>query len=661
MINNLKIAILNTFSQKKSFVFGIGFIFYFFCSLYSSAQTPYTACFTSSSYRGCFPLTVNMTSCSASGPPAEPLPFYAYDFVNQPTVITQTTSFTYNTPGVYTLRQSVNNGLGNIVFTDHVIEVLGKPNPVFTAHACTGLSVRVVITDTNYDTFTINYGDGTIVNVAAGTYNHTYASTASVTLSVTGQYSVPCTGATVSKTITPFTTLAVPDIADVTVTSQAIATGTINLRYGGIVDRLYRIDTKINNGVYSSFPIVTAATSGINTQTINALNTQSNTYTYRIQSTDGCGNNSAFTSEIASIIINTTPLNGANEISYISNGGVVFPSIELLKSNLLLSTNPSNPYIDNNVTCGTDYCYAIQGTLPTVSSSVGANHKSYSLVSCLKATLSGTVPAISDLNSTVEGDNVKLAWNVPALNPASSSIGFYTLFRESNNVFENYGSSNENYYTDNGVNVNESPYCYKINYKDPCNALSSAALSNTTCTILLTVNRTEETNILNWTNYIGYTSGVKEYIVENLDESGNIILSKSVGLSNTLSETADPTLSQIIYRIKAIPNGNENIVSVSNIVQLDLTPVIFLPTIFTPNGDGQNDILELKGKYFKSAKITILNKWGEVVFISEDYLKGWDGTYKGEPASVDAYAYHVTALDKNGKEITLKGVVSLVR
>lgn len=643
---------------KKHIVFII--IFLLKVPAISWAQPPYAACFTVNADRGCAPFTVTVTSCSQSGSGVgQPDPRYYYDFVNSPTALTQNLTRTYNTPGIYVIRQAVNDGVITEVYAYDTIEVLGKPNPKFTVQVCENRLVRVNITDTNYDSFSIDYGDGTITPGVVGLNSYTYATTAARTISVTGQYSIACTGATATKNITPITSLTTPQIVDLTVTNQA-ASGSINLRFEGIVDRLYKIEYKTNNGAYVTYSNIIAASTGTITQSITGINTQSNTYTFRLQNVDSCMNTSANSAEIASIIINPSALNGSNQVNFLSNGGLIFNNFDLYRNTTLLQSSSSSPYNDNAVFCGTDYCYQIQGVLPTTNSSTGLNHRSYSASSCIKATYTGTAPVVTNINSTVEGDHVKVRWDQPAMNAAVPSVSFYTIYRKSGSSYNNYGSSNSESYTDNAVDVNALPYCYEVNYKDACNNVS--AISINTCTVQLTVNRTDETNALTWTPYTGYyLTGIKEYVVENLDENGNVVLSKSVGLATSYTEIADPSLAQIIYRIKVVPNGTENLISYSNTVRLDLTPQIYMPNTFTPNGDGNNDVLEIKGKYFKSAKMTILNKWGEVVFISEDANIGWDGNYRGQPATVDSYGYHVVALDNRGKEISIKGVVSLLR
>ena len=90
---------------------------------------------------------------------------------------------------------------------------------------------------------------------------------------------------------------------------------------------------------------------------------------------------------------------------------------------------------------------------------------------------------------------------------------------------------------------------------------------------------------------------------------------------------------------------------------------VVLPSAFTPNGDGRNDIfLPLGVRYVKNMKIEIWNRWGQLVFSSEDPTKGWDGNYQGSPAQTGVYAfvfnYSTTA---EVEEKVIKGNVTLIR
>ena len=645
----------------KKYIAVILFLLIYFPEI-SWGQIPYSACFTVDNKRGCVPFTIHLKNCSKAH---DIPPRYHYDLVHFPAFsdIIQDSVYTYTTPGVYVIEQSVNNGalFGVVVSTTDTVVALGKPAPIFSIQVCENEVINVDITDTNYDSFILDYGDGTVSPpIAKGLYTHTYIGAGALnpkTISVTGQYNV-CSGASATKTITPISSLTMPDVLDLTVTNQSTS-GSIDLRFNGIKDRLYQIEFKTNNGAYSTISNMTASFTGIITQSFSGLNTQANTYTFRIENVDSCMETSASSAEIASIIIAPSILNGFNKVVFVSNGGLVFNVFNLYRNAALLKANTASPYNDNAVICGTDYCYQITGALPTTNLASGTNLMSYSGNSCIKAAYTGVAPTITNINSTVEGNSTKVVWDKPVLNVAVPAISFYTIYRQNGAPYSNYGSSNSNSYIDNGVSASNQSYCYEVNYKDACSNI--AAISLNTCTVNLTVNRIDETNTLTWTSYTGYQSGIKEYVIENLDGNENVVISKSVGLTNTYTEIADPSLSQIIYRIKVVSVGVENLVSYSNIVTFDLTPKLYMPNVFTPNGDGDNDVLEVKGKYYKSLKMTILNKWGEVVFISEDASIGWDGNYKGQPASVDSYGYHVVALDNSGKEISLKGVVSLLR
>ena len=86
-----------------------------------------------------------------------------------------------------------------------------------------------------------------------------------------------------------------------------------------------------------------------------------------------------------------------------------------------------------------------------------------------------------------------------------------------------------------------------------------------------------------------------------------------------------------------------------------------LPTGFTPNGDGLNDILYVRGGPFSELDFTVYNEWGQVMFESSDQSTGWDGTYKGAPMQTGVFIYTVRATTTNGEEHSLSGEIRLVR
>ncbi len=88
---------------------------------------------------------------------------------------------------------------------------------------------------------------------------------------------------------------------------------------------------------------------------------------------------------------------------------------------------------------------------------------------------------------------------------------------------------------------------------------------------------------------------------------------------------------------------------------------VFVPTAFSPNNDGANDILLPLGKDLSKVTFQIFNRWGELVFESSSLNHGWDGMHKGEPAAMGVYVYSLKAEFTNQTTKKLSGTVTLVR
>ena len=89
---------------------------------------------------------------------------------------------------------------------------------------------------------------------------------------------------------------------------------------------------------------------------------------------------------------------------------------------------------------------------------------------------------------------------------------------------------------------------------------------------------------------------------------------------------------------------------------------IDVPTAFTPNGDGNNDIIYVKGWGLKQLlEFKIYNRWGQCVFQTDDLHQGWDGKFLGKDQPSDTYAYTVKALTYAGKVLTKNGLFNLLR
>ncbi len=87
-----------------------------------------------------------------------------------------------------------------------------------------------------------------------------------------------------------------------------------------------------------------------------------------------------------------------------------------------------------------------------------------------------------------------------------------------------------------------------------------------------------------------------------------------------------------------------------------------MPTAFTPNGDENNDIVYVKGWGIKDLlEYKIYNRWGQLVFETDDINIGWDGTWKGKKQNTDTYVYHVKVFTYLDTVLFKKGYINLIR
>jgi gliding motility-associated-like protein len=93
---------------------------------------------------------------------------------------------------------------------------------------------------------------------------------------------------------------------------------------------------------------------------------------------------------------------------------------------------------------------------------------------------------------------------------------------------------------------------------------------------------------------------------------------------------------------------------------------VFIPNAFSPDGDGLNDVLMVRGRGVTVKSFRIFNRWGELVFEKSNFypndLKfGWDGKVKGIPASPDVFVYTAEVICDNDIPYTYKGNITILK
>lgn len=255
----------------------------------------------------------------------------------------------------------------------------------------------------------------------------------------------------------------------------------------------------------------------------------------------------------------------------------------------------------------------------------------------------------------------------------------FIYYRADNNsnIYKEISRSSVNSFRDYDVDVNKQAYCYKVSYIDDAGAASE--MSQPFCSVYLSANGT---SAIKWTEFSQLQNAEPvDYYVDIVNEDGSI---------NRLTSYKTKELSARIYdiddvkeelelndkvrlRIRAIqPTNfklnnvslvNHQIAVYSNIITVTPPPTIYLPTAFTPNGDGNNDVFLATGKRIVDFEMTILDRWGNIIFESKDINEGWKGTQSDQSTSslVGNYVYKIRAKDRLDRTIEKTGVVALVK
>jgi gliding motility-associated-like protein len=204
-------------------------------------------------------------------------------------------------------------------------------------------------------------------------------------------------------------------------------------------------------------------------------------------------------------------------------------------------------------------------------------------------------------------------------------------------------------------------YCYTFAVSDTCGNISTAP--SRTCAVFLQGGGDEQPiRRLTWSPFVGFdTTNVFSYTVEKLSPEGSVIRSVSRGALLEYSDSDfEPGFQNITYRIRvAGPTGMP--VVYSNAIVLKQRSTLFVPTAFSPNGDGVNDEFFVQSKFIRQFRMVIYSKQGELLYQSTNPDERWNGTLMGRELPPDVYIFAIEARDENNKPFTEKGSITLIK
>ena len=598
--------------------------------------------------KGCAPLTV--TAIDLIGDPTTSLFAFVDASINYSpanlSIFSNLKTHTFNQPGKYKIFQIIaNTNVGDSI----EVEVFELTTPEFNVIACASNNIQLEIEDNSYDQYFVDFGDGSTIIYNNGDVipPHTYAAQNNYTIAVQGIHIGAANNCGIKTN--SISTFNITPKANITLLETNQTAGSVKLEYTTDPQITYRLlQAKNGSATFTDLGVITDPS----TITITGLNTTNDYYCYKITAEDACGALPVDSDIICSISLSATAENNNNKVEWKTQGNN-FNNYEISKDGALLSTilSANTKTIDDpNVQCTIDYCYQVVQNYNNGARSVSDEV-------CVTAVSTDIPDAILDITGTIVDNAIQLDWELPAgFNPKlyfiSKSIDDAPFSKISDELTASF--------TDESVDVNNSKYCYTITYIDECNNTSPDGV--VVCPVLLTLASTTEEAQLNWTNYQGWASGNDEYLLEVFDGEGNLVEEISMATDTLfLDDLLARDMQVVAYRIKTISNDGTPKISYSNTVTLTNPIIVFAPNAFSPDGNGLNDIFEVKGRFINSFDLQIFNRWGELLFQSGDKNIGWDGISKGAPMPNGTYVYRANITDFMGNKIVKSGSVVLIR
>lgn len=136
------------------------------------------------------------------------------------------------------------------------------------------------------------------------------------------------------------------------------------------------------------------------------------------------------------------------------------------------------------------------------------------------------------------------------------------------------------------------------------------------------------------------------------------------GISDPMIANPTATVAQTTTYVLTVSDGictKSDSVTVTVYDAICGDPDIFVPNSFTPNNDGMNDLLFVRGRNITELEFMVFDRWGEKVFETRDQSIGWDGVFRGEAVGPAVFVYHLTAVCADEQRYFTKGNVTVIR
>lgn len=421
--------------------------------------------------------------------------------------------------------------------------------------------------------------------------------------------------------------------------------------------------------------------------TDNTSSPSTATKNYTIAAYDSCNNITAILDKHTPILLSVSFDSCSHAFDFSWSGYIGFP---LLKYEIMASIN-GNPFfkikditnvngilkstiVDTAFHDGDNACFYVR-VINSSNTSISSSSNRVCLIA--KFISLASVNYIADVK-VIDNSTVNIRWITNQYTFISSvhfqqstdGLSFKTI-EVLNPILDSYT------FVVDSLSTSTTKYFFRTIIYNTCNQAQDTCL---VCnSILLQAKKVNITsNRINWSEYLIFDASVEKY--EIYQGTGDPIIGHSYTLLTTVIPDslgysdmmfpADILNDGVCYYVLAYEKaGNTfgiiNGVSKSNEVCVPGELVVFFPNAFNPNSHLEtNSNFKPKGLYINYQKswIKIYNRWGQLVYESDNLLKGWDGTDSDGnilPSEQYVYLAHIASLKNNGQN--LKGIVNLIR
>jgi len=265
------------------------------------------------------------------------------------------------------------------------------------------------------------------------------------------------------------------------------------------------------------------------------------------------------------------------------------------------------------------------------------------------------IECFTDPNASIQG------YELEKKSPGESSFSYLTTLSPSNtaNIF----------YTDSDIDSRVGAYNYRLKIIDSCGTIGEISNIGTTVFLRVSTQDVEMKTTLSWSSYFGFDGNIIQYKVYRgingmVDPTPIAVLSGNV--RSFVDDVSDQFESegQFCYRVEAIESINSYgfaKTAFSNKVCVTIEPLVYIPNAMTVNGSNPIFLPVISLYDFESYDLQIYNRWGEIVFNTDDRYLGWDGIGNdGFLKHEGVYVYVLRFKNEFGDPYEFRGSLTLI-